>query len=144
MVGGRYLAAQLPSWTILLPERRVCLQQSVLDSLAWLLSLFFFFLCLDRGAGVVGRGMSWFCDINCHPQLFVLSVELFILQDKLLIFNFVQQMPGQQVEMESEPLGSEPQTSQGSLKHRLPVPKNYSGIYKGRTLECTGLRMKLA
>lgn len=53
-----------------------------------------------------GRGMSWFCDVNCH--LFVPSVELFILQDKLLIFNFVQQMPGKQVEMEFETLGLEP------------------------------------
>lgn len=52
--------------------------------------------------------MSWVCDVNRHQQFFVPSVELFILQDKLLIFNFVQQMPGKQVEMEFETLGSEP------------------------------------
>lgn len=52
--------------------------------------------------------MSWFCDDTCHQQFFVPFVELFILQDKLLIFNFVQQMPGKQVEMEFETLGLEP------------------------------------
>lgn len=52
--------------------------------------------------------MSWFCDVNRHQQLFVPSVELFIVQDKLLIFIFVQQMPGKQVEMEFETLGLEP------------------------------------
>ena len=60
-----------------------------------------------RGAGREGR-MSWVCDVNRHQQFFVPSVELFILQDKFLIFNFVQQMPGKQVEMEFETPGSEP------------------------------------
>lgn len=67
--------------------------------------------------------MSWVCDVNPHLQFFVPSVELFILQDKLLIFNFVQRMPGKRVEMEFETLGSEPQTSQGSLKQRATRAK---------------------
>lgn len=90
--------------------------QSVLHSLslAWLL-IFFFPSLPGSDAGVAGSGetgrevgRSWVCDVNPHLQFFVPCVELFILQDKLLIFNFVQQMPGKQVEMEFETLGSEP------------------------------------
>lgn len=47
--------------------------------------------------------MGYFCDANHHWQPSVPSVELFILQDELLISNFVQQMPGKQIEMELGP-----------------------------------------
>lgn len=104
--------AALISLSTLLPERRACLWQSVLNSLslAWLLNFSFPSLPGSDtvGLGEVGRGMSWFCDDTCHQQLFVPFVELFIPQVKLLIFNFVQQMPGKQIEMEFETLGLEP------------------------------------
>lgn len=47
--------------------------------------------------------MGYFCDAKHHWQPSVPSVELFILQDELLISNFVQQMPGKQIEMELGP-----------------------------------------